>query len=351
MKPTIYTPHIGENYFKEKIDKDSFLFVGGHHHCMLSNRVQKYKCTKNKCSVNDNIVCTYYEKKCPLFNDCYKLTNNPKYKETFNLKDEYINLIKYKFDENKCKMRINLSCETRYSIHDYVNNYKERTPNFIFKNIEEVRRKLKIEKDKIEFYKYLAFVNFVQEITTNEENDPEKIEPEYLDNVGNMPGFKRNFNLLEPSVIIVLRFNKIKDKILFELNNIEDPFIELSTLSENDKYYVLARKSSQLYQKYMSGEILSKYSNFIEKVRNVCKKDGKRTYKDKEIVGVIAYHLGEKNVKLTRKELCQILQNVYGFFGDEKIEETAKIINDKVRRLKQGNKKLKALYELIGFEN
>ena len=60
--------------------------------------------------------------------------------------------------------------------------------------------------------------------------------------------------------------------------------------------------------------------------------------------------MGEKNVKLTRKELCQILQNVYGFFGDEKIEETAKIINDKVRRLKQGNKKLKALYELIGFE-
>ena len=77
-------------------------------------------------------------------------TNNPKYKETFNLKDEYINLIKNKFDENKCKMRINLSCETRYSIHDYVNNYKERTPNFIFKNIEEIRRKLKIEKDKID---------------------------------------------------------------------------------------------------------------------------------------------------------------------------------------------------------
>lgn len=352
MKPAIYTPHIGKNYFKEKIDKDSFLFVGGHHHCMLSNRVQKYKCTKNKCSVNDNIVCTYYEKECPLFNDCFNLTNNSTYKETFNLKDDYINSIKYKFDENKCKKRINLSCETRYSIHDYVNNYKERTPNFIFKNIEEVRRKLKIEKDKIEFYEYLAFVNFVQEITTNEENDPEKIEPEYLDNVGNMPGFKSNFKLLEPSVVIVLRFNKIKDKILFELNNNEDPFnedpfIELSTLSEKDKYYVLARKSSQLYQRYMSGGILSRYSNFIEEARKTVKIDGQRTYKDTEIAGIIAYHLGQKNIKLTRKELCKILQDDYDLFSNEEIESIETIINDKVRRIKNGNKKLKALYELI----
>ena len=84
--------------------------------------------------------------------------------------------------------------------------------------------------------------------------------------------------------------------------------------------------------------------NFFDAVEKV--KD-----EDKEIAGIIAYHLGEKNVILTRKELCQILQNVYGFFGNEKIEETAIIINDKVRRIKQGNKKFKALYELMRSEN
>lgn len=356
MTSARYTPYIGINYFKEKINGDSLLFVGGHHHCMLSNRVQKYKCTKIKCSVNDNIVCTYYEKKCLLYNDCFKLVKNSEYKELFNLKDKYINLIENKFDINKCKERINLSCETRYSIHDYVNNYKERTPNFIFKSIEEVRRKLKIEKDKIEFFKYLAFVNYVQEITTNEDNDPEIIEPEYLDNVGNMPGFISNFKLLEPNVIIVLRFNKIKDKILFELNNNEDPFnedpfIELSTLSEKDKYYVLARKSSQLYQKYISGKILSRYSNFIEEARKTVKINGQRTYEDIEIAGIIAYHLGQKNIKLTRKELCKILQKDYDFFSNGEIKKIETKINDKVRRIKEGNKKFKALYELIGFEN
>lgn len=352
-----YTPHIGEFYFKEKINKDSYFYLAGHHHCMRSNKKQKYNCYKENCSVKDkDKVCTYYTRKCPLYEDCEKLLTNPNYRKYFQIEDEYKKSIENKFDSDKCRKRIHLACETRFSINDYVTNHLDRTPNFIFKHIEEVRKKLEINIEKYEFYKYIAFANYVQEITTNKENDPEIIENKYFKNEDNRIGFKENYKLLKPDVIVVLHrfkneeneFLDIKSIILDELCNINDPFIELVNLSEEGKYYILAKTSSKLYNHYISGGVISKYSNFITEARKIYNKKGKRLYKDEAIAGVIAYDLAQKGIKLERKKLCQILKENYRLFRaiDDVDNNLTNAVNEQYRNINRTNKN-KELYNML----
>lgn len=327
-----YTPFIGKKYFTG-INKDKFLFIGGHHSCMMSERESKYKCNLQEiCGGTDDVECPAYnrlEEGCPLYHDCVepaktiKDYNNPK------LNDE-------------CQKRIKLTCETIYSVWDYIEHHTKRRPNFIFNAIETFRKELGTEIGEFEFYQYLAFANYVQIITSNERNSPEDpIKMEDLEHKDNLAGFESNYNFLEPDIIVVIHFEQIKEIIENKLPNMHHGGEKFTKLEGKGNYFIFAKKDSNLYRsRKFSIARLNKYSKFIEEA-------SLSGYTQENIASAIAYHNKENN-NIKYIETYRELNEKYGYPLPESLQKTC---NSYIKRIKNDKKgqPLKCYKELDNY--
>ena len=326
-----YPPHIGEEYNNGITGIGKILFVGGHHHCLYSNRLSKYKC-----SIAKGKVCNIENEECPTF--ARPNIGCPLQELCRSKEDE-------KYNEEICSQRIQLCCETRYSVWDYVKNHNEQTLNFIFGAIEEFRQKLCSVIDSYKFYKHLAFANYVQRITTNSKNSPITIEQADLDYLYNMTGFEANYRTLMPDVIVVIHFKEIKDIIEKRLCNLQDGenFVELYELEGQDnKFYVFAQKSSELYKAFRTNYLLP-YSDFIYKERKEKHAvTGKQRISDNQIAAVIVYHLlDEQKSDIKAIQIYKDLQQSYELFPGEDINKKSISCNKEVNRLREKEELIK----------
>ena len=355
-----FHPWKGKDYTKG-INGNTILIVGVQHWCDPS----QWNCDEKslrECLQKRDETCTVWNREEYEKNDI-KRAWWIKDKENKMQQCPLYEICKSK-DKDKClpgKFRF-LHCETKISVYDHIKG-KERTKRtdifaLVFEslvkifgsalrkecNIEDSNKsiidltpeKLK-EDEKKGYWNRIVFTNYIQhytELLSGNRLDPEELKYTPETDKNGIERCLKKFKDNKPDVIIILKEEEIYKRVFLQVK--ERGYVPLETFTNQGKFYVLAKTSSNLYQSSPNMEDFIKY----------CIKKWNGNIKTSNIVKLAYYLKQEHKWKKTATakdryesivKLCPIdIQNDYYKEVDNKGK---KFCYDKLRRFTTDQKK------------
>lgn len=302
-------------HYKDGINGTTILVIGVQHWCDPSYWYCEEK-TPHECLKKRDRTCTVWNRHKYEENEkCYEWINEEnktmpscplalldersQYKCKDKERDECLN-DKFRF----------LHCETKISIYEHIRNQGKRKRAQIFVCLSDALttlfpNELKEEEKKEYYFDRIVFANYIQHYTLffyrYGELNPDELKK---DPDKDKEGFKRNFELFEngPDLIIVLQEKIILEKVK-KISIVKNNYVHLEKKDELKSFYILAKRGSKLYSKYVNDDT----DNFIKHYTQKWKKKGSTTH-DIEMLAQFLYDFYKK--VSTKKSMKAIREQI-----------------------------------------